>query len=84
MLSLFWIVLWLALTGLMVAAAVRLHGRHKELTAAPHPHLDDAAIATILETGALTIDEDEPLDLSEIDESEERFWSESWDEPDEW
>ncbi|MDH3206442.1 MAG: hypothetical protein OEO79_07515 [Gemmatimonadota bacterium] len=84
MLSLFWIVLWAVLTGLMVATAVRLHARHKELVASPLPRLDDAAIDTILATGELSVDEDEPLDLIEIDESEERFWSESWDEPDEW
>jgi len=84
MLTFLWIVLWLALTALMLGAAVRLHLRRKELTASPLPRVDDAAIHAILETGELTVDEDEPLDLSEIDESEERFWSESWDEPDEW
>jgi len=84
MLSLFWIVLWAALTALMVVAAVRLHARHKDLVASPLPSLDDAAIHTILATGELAVDEDEPLDLVDIDESEERFWSESWDEPDEW
>jgi len=84
MLTLFWVVLWLALTGLMVVAAIRLHTRHKELAASSRPRVDDDAIHAILETGELTIDEDEPLDLVEIDESEERFWSESWEEPDEW
>jgi hypothetical protein len=83
MLTLFWIVLWLALLVLMVAAAVRLHVRRKELTASPVPRIDDAAIMAILEKGELTVD-DEPLDLREIDEREERFWSESWDEPEEW
>lgn len=84
MLTLFWIVLWLALSALVVAAAVRLHVRRKELTASPPPTVDDTAIHSILETGRLTVDEDEPLDLSEIEEREERFWSESWDEPEEW
>ncbi len=83
MLTLFWIVLWLALLALMVAAAVRLHARRKELAASPVPRIDDAAIMVILEKGELTVD-DEPLDLREIDEREERFWSESWDEPEEW
>ena len=83
MLTLFWIVLWLGLIALMVAAAVRLHARRKELTASPVPRVDDAAILAILETGELAVD-DEPLDLREIDEREERFWSESWDEPEEW
>lgn len=84
MLSFFWIVLWAALSALMVVAALRLHTRRKELIASRLPSLDDAAIDTILATGELSVDEDEPLDLIDIDESEERFWSESWDEPDEW
>jgi hypothetical protein len=46
--------------------------------------LDDDAIRTILDTGELHVDEDEPLNLEAIDEEEERFWSETWDEPDDW
>lgn len=83
MLTLFWILLWLGLSALMVGAAVRLHVRSRDLSASPLPRVDDAAILEILETGELTVD-DEPLDLDEIDESEQRFWSESWDEPEEW
>ncbi|MGD8287005.1 MAG: hypothetical protein PVJ80_08830 [Gemmatimonadota bacterium] len=83
MLSLFWFVLWIGLAALIVVAAVRLHLRRRELTASPLPRVDDAAIASILESGELTVD-DEPLDLTEIDEREERFWSETWDEPEEW
>lgn len=80
MLTLFWTVLWAALTALMVVAGVRVHARRKQLTASPMPRVDDSAIHAIIETGELTVD-DEPLDLQEIDEHEERFWSESWDEP---
>jgi hypothetical protein len=83
MLTLFWFVLWTVLLALMVAAAVRLHVRKRELSASPLPRVDDAAILTILEKGELTVD-DEPLDLQEIEDREERFWSESWDEPEEW
>jgi hypothetical protein len=83
MLTLLWIVLWLALSTLMVAAAVRMHVRRRELTASPIPRVDDAAVDAILETGELRV-EDEPLDLTEIDQREERFWSESWEEPEEW
>jgi hypothetical protein len=83
MLTLFWFVLWTVLLALMVAAAVRLHVRKRELSASPLPRVDDAAVLTILEKGELTVD-DEPLDLREIEDREERFWSESWDEPEEW
>ncbi len=42
------------------------------------------AIDRIVETGQLVVDEEESLDLDDIDEEEDRFWSESWDEPEEW
>jgi len=84
MFTLFWVVLWLALSSLIVLTAVRLLIRHRELVASSLPRVDDDAIHAILETGELIVEEDEPLDLHEIDESEERFWSENWDEPDEW
>lgn len=83
MLTLLWIMLWLVLATLIVAAAVRMHVRRRELMASPIPRVDDAAIDTILNTGELRV-EDEPLDLTEIDQSEQRFWSESWEEPEEW
>jgi len=74
---------WTTLTILVMAAALRMYMRRKELFASNVPALDDNAIDTILEIGELSIDEDEPLDLEEIDEEEERFWTESWDEPEE-
>ncbi len=47
-----------------------------------HPALDDDAVRRIVDTGSLTVDEDPPLDMDEIEEEEDRFWSETWDEPD--
>jgi hypothetical protein len=42
-------------------------------------------IEEILETGVVVVDEQFPLDLKDIGDEEERFWSESWDEPtEEW
>ncbi len=95
MLTLFWIVFWAGLAALVVAAGVSLHVRRKEALASSVPVVDDAAIEEILQTGQLTVDEwqtgweliveeDEPLDPEEIDDEEERFWSESWDEPTDW
>lgn len=43
--------------------------------------LDDDMIRRIEQDGAIEVDE--PLDLDEVREEEERFWSESWDIPDE-
>ena len=48
------------------------------------PSVDDAAIEEILATGALTTDEDSPLNIEQIDDEEQKFWSQTWDEPDEW
>ena len=64
---------------LVVAAAVTLRARRRE-TFWPHFVIDDSAIERIIEDGELAIDE-EALDLAEIEEEEDRFWSESWDEP---
>lgn len=95
MIALFWIAFWAALAFLVVAAGVSLHVRRKEAIASTVPMVDDAAMERILRTGELAarerepldldlILEDDPLDPAEIDDEEERFWSESWDEPNEW
>ncbi|MEJ2678746.1 MAG: hypothetical protein P8174_06700 [Gemmatimonadota bacterium] len=44
--------------------------------------LDDAAIRRIEASGR--VDVEEPLDLDEAREEEERFWEEDWDEPEPW
>lgn len=97
MLTLFWIVFWAGLATLVVAAGVSLHVRRKDAIASNVPMVDDAAIEQILRTGALEAgdeldgdiglvveEDDDPLDHERIDDEEERFWSESWDEPTEW
>ena len=84
MFTVFWFVFWTGLTVLAFAAGVSLRGRLLERVGRRWPLVDDAAVEEILETGTLTTDEDEPLDIEEIDEQERKFWSESWDEPDEW
>lgn len=97
MLTFFWMAFWAGLATLVVAAGVSLHVRRKEAIASVVPTVDDDAVERILETGRLHVpdpehgelpivveDDDEPLDQGEIDDEEERFWSESWDEPTEW
>ena len=64
---------------LVVAAAVTLRARRRE-TFGPRCVIDDSAIERIIEDGELAIEE-EALDLDEIENEEDRFWSESWDEP---
>lgn len=82
MFTLFWIVFWAGLTVLAFMAGVSLRTRLSGGIVRRARVVDDAAIQQILETGQLTVDD--PLDLDEIEEEEKRFWSESWDEPDEW
>lgn len=81
MITLFWLVFWAGLAGLTVAAGVMMYVRRKEAIAAETLVVDEAVIEQILETGEVFLEEDEPLDLDEIDDEEDRFWSESWDEP---
>jgi hypothetical protein len=81
MMTLFWLVFWAGLAALVLAAGATMYSRRKESIAPGRIVVDDALIEKILETGEISVEESEPLDLNEIDEEEERFWSESWDEP---
>ncbi len=84
MLSFTFALLFAFLVGLMVAQGIQLRVRIRRRLRTPRPLVDDAAVRSILERGVLVTEDDEPLDYDEIDEEERRFWSESWDEPDEW
>jgi hypothetical protein len=83
MLTLFWIIFGAFLAALAIAAGLSIHFRRRELLAASLSTVDDRAIELILRKGELFVD-DEPLDLDEIDEEEQRFWSETWEEPEDW
>ena len=76
----FWFVFGAGFALLAMAAGVTLHARRRRAYRRV-PIVDDALIAHIIEHGEVRIDMDEPLDLEAIDDEEERFWSESWDEP---
>lgn len=81
MLALFWFVFGAGLATLAIAAGVSLRARRVEAIGWSRPLIDDVAIDQIIEHGEIWVDENEPLDLDDIDDEEERFWSESWDEP---
>ena len=68
---------------LAIVAIIIAYARRKVWLDTSEPRIDDDAVRTILATGALSVEVDEPLDLREIGEEEERFWSETWDEPEE-
>lgn len=72
------------LVGLAVTSGILRRRRLRKERSRPAPTVDDDAIRDIVDRGVLESDEEEPLDLREIDEEERRFWSENWDEPEEW
>jgi hypothetical protein len=77
--------LWGLLAVVVGVAGIRYWSRRRSLRARRHvPRVDDAALRQILETGALDAVDDEPLDLDAAARAEEEFWSESWDEPEEY
>lgn len=84
MLTLFWFIFWVGLAVLAFAAGVSLRVRLGDEIDSSKSVVDDDALRAILETGRLSIDEDEPLEAREIDEEERRFWSEDWEEPEQW
>lgn len=84
MVSIFWFFFWAGLTVLAFTAGVGIRTRLRARLGKPVPRVDDDAIQSIMETGVLAGERDAPLDLEEIDEEERKFWSESWDEPEEW
>jgi hypothetical protein len=71
------------LVGLAVTSGALLRRRLRHARGRSAPRVDDDAIQAILRRGVLETEEGEPLDLGEIEEEERRFWSESWDEPEE-
>jgi hypothetical protein len=80
---LFWLVFWGGLSALVVTAGLKAMARKRAALSAVPTQVDDAAVRSIIDTGALGAEPDEPLDLGEIDDEEERFWSEAWEEPEE-
>jgi hypothetical protein len=84
MLSLALTLFWGFLAGLLLASGILFRRRVRERIGRPGLAVGDDDVRAILERGVLTFDEDEPLDFMEIDEEERRFWTEKWDEPEEW
>jgi len=75
--------LWVALAILLLIAGIRAIVRTRAVRRRSGT-VDDDAVRRILEDGSLDVDdEDEPLDLDEAARAEDEFWSETWDEPDE-
>jgi hypothetical protein len=71
------VVAWLFVGAAVLVAGAGLVARRR--LARLRAGLSDEAIREIESGGRLQLDD--PLDLAEAAEEEERFWSESWDEP---
>lgn len=81
MIALFWFVFGAGLAALTIAAGVTVRQRRVSAYRARGPLVDDTVVEQILTRGEVWLDDDEPLDLAEIEDEEQRFWSERWDEP---
>lgn len=72
---------WIALAVLAIFAGVRVALRVRRGSGGEVRRLSDEEIRRLEAGGSIEISA--PTDLREVAEEEERFWSESWDEPDE-
>lgn len=76
--------IWFAFGALAVLGGLAVRRKARAARRSGRTALDDEAIRRIMTTGSLRVEDDPPLDMEEIEEEEERFWSEPWDEPEEW
>ncbi len=76
--------IYLAIVFLAVVVGWLGRRRLRRHIGADRPRLGDDDVRRILREGRLEIELDEPLDPEEIEREEERFWSETWDEPEEY
>jgi len=72
------VISWLFAAGAALVVVGWL-GYRRRLGRVKKHGLDDGAIRQIEASGRVEMED--PLDLSEAAEEEERFWGESWDEP---
>lgn len=68
--------------ALLIAGGLLYRRRLRDYRASSPTRLDDDLVRRIEQDGAVELDE--PTDPEEVREEEERFWSETWDRPEEW
>lgn len=69
--------------ALLVAASALLAYRRRHRRGKP-AGLTNEMVRRIEREGSLRYELPEPLDLDEIRDEEDAFWSQTWDEPEEW
>lgn len=72
--------LWLTVLT-MLAVVVRLLRRRSGPT---RGGVTDDMVRQIERQGTLRVEEHEPIDLNDVRAEEDAFWSETWDEPEEY
>lgn len=73
--------LFLVLAVVGGLAGVLARRRVQETVKGDRMVVSDETLSQILQDGSAEFEEEEPLDEQAIREAEERFWDESWDEP---
>lgn len=73
--------LFLGLALLVLVAGVVVRWRIRRHTDRGDLEVTDDVVRQIERVGRVRTDEREPLDRDRIREEEDRFWSETWDEP---
>ncbi len=73
---------WLFAAGAALVVGAWWVGRRRLARLRGDARVTDDTIRRIENTGR--VEADESLDLQEAAEEEERFWDESWDEPEPW
>lgn len=74
--------LFLILAGVVVVAGVLARKKVRQTMEGERPVVSDEVLRRILEEGSVVPEEEEPLDEDAAREAEDRFWDETWDEPD--
>jgi hypothetical protein len=73
--------LFLVLAGVVVIAGALARQRVRRTVEGKRPVVSDEVLRRILEEGAVSPEEEEPLDEDAARDAEDRFWDETWDEP---
>ena len=73
--------MFLGLAVLVLVAGLVVRWRIRERTRPGDFEVTDEVVRQIEREGRVRTDEREPLDRDRIREEEDRFWSETWDEP---
>ncbi len=79
----FWPILWFFLGAFVAYAWISMRRNLRRSFEVPPPRLEEDDIRRIEEEGSLLTDDPEPLDLKRINQEEDEFWRETWDDAEE-